>query len=242
MQTGLPPTGTFASFKEAVAAAVKRFAANPFIERLNSAGLSIADYHRYLLTIFWQTYESPATFALAGARCESGHDGVRDYLIRHAGEEHSHWRWVLEDLAATGYTGPDPRGGYPTPACERYIAYNFYFAFRYPIGRLGVAAYLEGIGAAYGKPCALQLARTLYLGSGQMRFLLGHGDTDVGHTQDIYDTLAAAELTASDWARLAHAAEAASSSYEAMYAEMLAQSQGAPTDLHTNDGAALAQQ
>lgn len=135
----------------------------------------------------------------------------------------SEWRqernrqWVIEDLRATGFTGPDPRTRFPHPATQRYIALNVYLAIRMPIARLAIAAFLEGVGATHGKNYATKLCVRLGLTASQAKFLFGHGDTDVGHMEDIMRVLGEADLTPYEWAWMGHAARTAASLYGEMY-------------------------
>lgn len=215
------PTATREGFTRVVETAIDRFRDNPVLRAVDAGTFGIEDYHSFLGMIFHQTFEGPASFALAGSRCDVRHHAIRDYLIEHAEEERSHWEWVIEDLYSTGYGGPDPRGTFPRPACQAYIAFNTYLAVRAPVARLGSAAVLEGIGAGNGRRYGEALCRVLNLGPSQVKFILGHGDTDVGHTADIIRVLSEADLSAYDWAWLCHAAEAAGELYRKMYEAVL---------------------
>jgi hypothetical protein len=213
------PKSTFEQFEKAVTEGIQYYSQNLLLKRLASSDIRISDYHNYLLAIFHQTYQAPSTFALAGAHCDLRQFKIRDYLIKHAEEERAHWEWVIEDLQNTGYTGPDPRNTFPDPACQSFIAFNLYLAIRHPISRLGTAAVLEGIGASYGRKTAETLIRQVGLKENQMKFIFGHGDTDVGHTKEIFDLLRESHLSEYDWAFLCHAAKTSSRLYRAMYDE-----------------------
>jgi hypothetical protein len=39
------------------------------------------------------------TFARAAVNCDWRHELAKEYLLRHAEEERTHWRWVLDDLS-----------------------------------------------------------------------------------------------------------------------------------------------
>lgn len=209
-------------FLETVQQAVERFPRNRMCRRLDEGQLAMADYHAVLLMIFHQTVEGQSTFALAGAHCPPRLHEVRDYLLQHADEEKSHWEWVINDLHNTGYSGPDPRGLFPQPACQAYIAFNVYTAIRMPLARLAIAATLESIGAGHGKDYATRLCQRLALMPPQASFFYGHGDTDVGHTAEILALLDKQSLSASDWDWMCHAAHTAGRLYTVMYDEALA--------------------
>jgi hypothetical protein len=211
------PRSDSAQFSALVADLIAAFPQNKLCQKLDSGVFTLRDYHGFLNMIFHQTFEAASTFALAGAHCDPRRHAVRDYLIEHAQEEKDHWQWVIEDLRATDYTGPDPRTRFPHPACQRYLALNVYVAVRMPIARLATAAFLEGIGATYGKKYATKLCRTVGLTTSQAKFVFGHGDTDVGHMDDIMQVLREAEPTPYEWAWMGHDARTAASLYGEMY-------------------------
>jgi hypothetical protein len=61
----------------------------------------------------------------------------------------------------------------------------------------------------------------LNLSQDQVRFFDGHGDTDIGHTKDIFDVLERSELSSDEWQRMCHIAEVAGTLYRNMYSETL---------------------
>jgi hypothetical protein len=200
---------------------VEAFPQNALCRKVDAGTITLADYHAFLNMIFHQTFEGPSLFALAGAHCDTRRHAVRDYLIEHAEEEKSHWEWVIDDLRSTGFTGPDPRERFPLHPCQQYVAFNAYCAMRMPPARLAIAAVLEGIGAAHGKNYATKLCRALGLSHDRAKFLFGHGDTDVGHAEDIFRVLGAADLSPYEWAWMGHAARTAADLYRAMYDGMV---------------------
>jgi hypothetical protein len=189
--------------------------------KVDAGAVSLSDYQRFLNMIFHQTYEAASTFALSGANCDLRRSAIRDYLITHSDEEKDHWQWVIEDLRSTGFVGPDPRSRFPYPACQRYLAFNLYVSVRMPVARLASAAFLEGMVAAHGKKYATKLCVTLGLSPEQAKFLYGHGDTDVGHTEDILRVLGEADLSSYEWAWMSHTARTAADLYKDMYDEVV---------------------
>ncbi len=208
-----------AAFESVVAAQVEAFAQTPAYRKLRNQTLTLQDYHDVLLAILPQTLDGPVTFALAAGFVPPAYPDVRSYLLHHAEEEKLHWQWVIEDLAHTGYRGPDPLTSFPTVSAAAYVAYNYSVAMRFPVGRLAIAATLESIGARYGGDSARRLMTQLNLQPHQVRFFEGHGDTDIGHTQDILDVLQTCSLSPDDWHRMCHIAEVAGHLYRQMYTE-----------------------
>jgi 3-oxoacyl-[acyl-carrier-protein] synthase III len=206
-----------ADFKAAVLQEAETFNRARAVERLLAGSFSMADYHRILSTIFHQVSESSSTFALAAANLPFEKYEAKSYLMKHAEEEKSHWEWIISDLKTTGYGGPDPQASYPSREAAAYVAFNYATAQRTPIARLGIACMLETLGATYGKQYAMKMAATLGLRKDQMMFYLGHGDTDVGHTEEIYEVLASSRLSPREWSQLIHSVEVAGHLYRQMY-------------------------
>ncbi len=209
--------GSREGFREAVAAAVAAFPDNEMCRRLDHGALEMGDYHALLLTLFHQTFEGPGTFALAGFHCPTRFEGARKYLVHHAEEEQEHYLWVIDDLRATGYEGPDPRGTFPCPETQAYVAFNVYTATRHPVARLAIAAVLEGIGGRWGTQYGTRLLQALHLQKRQAKFFLAHGELDKGHVEEVFEVIDGCELTPLEWAWMGHAARTAGALYRAMY-------------------------
>lgn len=205
------------TFHEAVATAIAAFPDNGICRRVDAGTLERGDYHALLRTLFHQTWEGPATFALAGFHIDPRHTEARAYLMHHAEEEKEHWRWVINDLRATGDDGPDPRESFPCVATQAYVAFNVYVATRAPLARLGIAAVLEGIGGRWGGDYGGRLCRGLSLTRAQASFFLSHGELDKGHVEDIFGVLDRTTLTERDWAWMVHAARTAGVLYRGLY-------------------------
>lgn len=216
------------SFEPAVRALIAQGATNPMARRIDEGPVTMRDYHSVLYTLFHQVSSSSGTFALAASQLDQDHWEAKTYLLHHADEEKTHWQWILSDLRETGFAGVMPDQALPSVACEAYIAYNYYVAQRRPLCRLAIAAVLEGLGATYSKTYATKLAQLLSLRPTQLRFFLGHGDTDVGHVQDIFDVLRRSPLGDRDWTLMEHTAKTAFALYRGMYEEAAQRSAGRP--------------
>jgi hypothetical protein len=208
-------------FQATVNESMMAFPSNKICKKIENGTFNLTDYHNILLMIFHQTFEGPSTFALAGAHCPPKEHEVRDYLLQHAEEEKSHWQWVISDLKNTGYTGLDPRTLFAQPSCQAYIAFNVYTAIRSPISRLAIAAVLESIGANYGKIYAEKIMQILKLKDDQIYFFLGHGDTDIGHTEQIFEIIGNTSMSTDDWKWMCNVARIAGLLYTAMYNEAI---------------------
>lgn len=208
-------------FQAIIETCVRTFAENLMCDKIKSKKVTLIHYHRLLKTIFHQTLNGPSYLAIAGANCSFAHQHIKEYLIHHAEEEKSHWKWILDDLRVTGYKGADPRTEFPTPACSAYIAFNYFIANKYPIGRMGIAIMLETVASRVGGPLAADLVRQIKIPKEGASFFLSHAETDVGHTEALEAVLEKEVLSSAEWGWMCHCAETAFFLYREMYNEVI---------------------
>jgi heme oxygenase len=214
-------SSTRLEFVKTLEKALAEFQQCAFLKRIDEKRVTLANYHTLLHLLFHQVETSSSTFALAGANCDLRRAVARDYFIKHAEEERTHWTWILNDLKNTKYAGPDPRDFFPHEATQAYISFNFYVASRMPLARLGIAVMLEGLGAQYGQKYARKVCEILQLKESQATFFFGHGETDKMHTKQIWQVIDQCELSGEEWAYLRFAASTAFKMYRRMYDEAL---------------------
>lgn len=205
------------TFFDCVASRINSFETARIFTLLKEGQLNIGHYHSLLCTLFHQSHSTPYTFAKAAANCSWRHEQIKEYLLKHAEEERTHWRWILADLKSTEYQGADPRSTFPHPTCEAYISFNERIADHMPIARLAIAIVLEGIGEKFGEAYGRQLLRALNIGPEQATFFLRHGETDKVHAQELRELITGADLTSDEWNWMVHAADIAGRFYRAMY-------------------------
>ena len=206
--------------RDTVDSAIGQFPENTVCRRVDAGDFALADYQKVLRMIFHQVHEAPFTFALAGVNCGPHQRNAKEYLLHHAEEEKSHWRWILNDLRETG-SSCNPESLLPLPACQDYISFNYYVAMKMPIARLAIAAVLEGIGARYGGQYATRICQLLSLTPKQTQFYAGHGNTDREHILDLWRVIEDHQLSDDEWRWMNYAAETASRLYRRMYEEAL---------------------
>ena len=212
------PVSSYEGYVASVNSAVKSFLdGNLITEALEKGEFAMANYHALLRTIFHQVYFSSTSFSLGGAMSSRLSEPVRAYLMHHAEEEKDHWRWILNDLKATGYSGPDPVREFPNWAAQAYLSYGVFLALFNPFGRLAMAQVLEGISGTFGTKYGMRAAEILKLNKDQMQFFLAHGELDQGHSAEIADVIARESLTPAQWAELGHVAETTAHLYRQLY-------------------------
>lgn len=213
--------GNKEEFEQVLAYVLQDFPTNKLCKRVMDGEFTTAEYHKLLVRLFHQVYFSSNTFALAASGIGLDREAARDYLIKHAEEEKGHWRWILNDLEKTNYTGPDPRSHHPSEPTQSYISFNFYVAAVAPIARLGIAAMLESLGATFGKQYITKFLESTGLKPNQGVFFFGHGDTDVGHTREIMEVIRSSNLSELEWGWMVHSALTGYKMYRRIFEESL---------------------
>jgi hypothetical protein len=204
-------------FSQTVEMAIAQFPTNRLCKRIDDGSINISHYHAILTTIFHQTYSSPYTFARAAVNCPWRYEIAKEYLLRHAEEERTHWRWILDDLTSTDYSGRSPREGLPNLSCQAYIGLNYFVAEHMPVSRLAIAAVLEGIGARHGTIYPGRLIKSLGLDRDQASFFLSHAETDQTHAAEIKDIISQCDLGSKEWEWMNYSARTAGQFYRGMY-------------------------
>jgi hypothetical protein len=194
------------------------FPDNRLCRRVLAGQVSLADYHKVLVTLFHVSHEAANVSALAAAQCPIGMEDVRDYLLRHAERVRDNWRWVLSDLAATDYRGPDPRQGFPIPSVQAFVAFNYYIALRLPAGRLVIIAMLNALLSNFGQNYSAKLFQILNLKPSQASFFYRTQPSDDG----LLDVLRQAPIPEIQWPAMANAARTAARFYTDLYDGVLA--------------------
>ena len=212
------PKSDFTRYQKTQEAAVQDFLkVNKVFEFLDGSSFTMRHYHGLLKSIFHQVYFSSTSFAISGAMSSTSSVAVRRFLLHHAEEEMDHWQWILQDLKATGYKGPDPREEHAHWAAQAYLSYGVYLAFFNPTGRLAMAQVLEGISSAFGSKYGGKALENLKIPREHAKFFLLHGELDQGHAREIGMLLENESLSPEGWSDLEHVARTTSILYKNLY-------------------------
>ena len=203
---------------DAIDAAIRSFESNRLIRKVAAEEATPRDYVALLLTLYHQVKSSAVTFAAAAAAAAGRSRDAAEYLMDHAHEEAGHYRWILNDLDAAGYDGPGPEAlPIPKPTLA-YIGVNHHCAAHWPLSRLAIAAFLEGVsgrlGSAYGLLAAMGQLVVLLYGI----YLISIGDFTAGflvsffmYVTTFYDPLrqlaalwAGFQVAIAGWDRISH--------------------------------------
>lgn len=208
---------SYEDFTAAVNAAISGFERNDLVSLLQSGAIRRSHYVRLLEILFHQTYFGPYTFAVAAVRCPYSHVDAKEYLLRHAQEEMTHWRWLKNDLRALGACLEHLEEAEPYASCAAYVGYNRHVAELFPLGRLAIAAVLEGLSARFGRTYGIHLMQRLELKSEHLSFFLSHSQTDEVHSLELSEVLTKLHLSSAEWRRMSEVARNAGILYTKMY-------------------------
>lgn len=161
--------------------------------------VTIDHYKRLLTSLYYQTRDSSYSFALAASSTPWQHVEIKEYLLKHAWEEHSHWRWILDDLRALGFENPNLVHLPAPPSANTYVALNRFWATEFGPSRLAIASVLEGFAAYAGRSLLPKLVLKLGITKEQATFFLSHSVTDVGHTHELESVLSTSSLSEVEW-------------------------------------------
>jgi hypothetical protein len=190
------------------------FPDNAAAHRILEGSFTMSDYHTLLLSLFHTTHEGPSISALAASRCPWGYEPAREAMLRHAAEGGSHWRWILDDLANTDFQGPDPRSTFPGTEAQAYVAFNYYVAFKAPVGRLGIIAVVDSIARSFGANYSSKLFQCLNLKPHQATFFYRRDEREREPVTDVLERL---PMTEDDWQWMVNAARTAGTLYKQIY-------------------------
>ncbi len=205
------------ALRESIQTSIEDFRSTKVLRKLEAEQLTLGEYQEILRKLFFQVLHSSSSFSLAACQCSGSELEAKSYLMRHAEEEKDHWKWILSDLKNTGYSWDNPHATPPEPSTAGYVGFNYFIAQTDPIGRLAIAATLESFGAKFGAWSAKKLQSQLGLDKTQVVFFGGHGDTDVGHTEEIFDVLSRTQLSDRRTRELVSVSRNASALYCRMY-------------------------
>ena len=169
----------------------QRLEATPLIRKLTRGRFELADYHAFLVNLRQQVKDGALWMSRAASNIGEDHLELRSTLMRHAVTEHRDFRLLEQDYVAAGGRLEDIRSAEKNVGSEALSAWMFHEASRPdPFGLLGAMWIIEGLGSVKARPWGLKVQERLGLPDEALRFLLYHGDNDVGHMEEFRGMLA----------------------------------------------------
>jgi pyrroloquinoline quinone (PQQ) biosynthesis protein C len=118
----------------------------------------------------------------AASNISEQHLELRSLLMQHAVAEHRDFRLLEADFVASGGTLARIQNAEKNVGSEALSAWMFHEASHpNPFGLLGAMFIIEGLGSVKAAEWGRLLRKRLGLNEDAVRFLLYHGENDVGH-------------------------------------------------------------
>ncbi|NOK11942.1 iron-containing redox enzyme family protein [Corallococcus exercitus] len=173
---------------------VRELDATPGAQRLFEGRIRQDDYAYYLIQTYQYVRWSTEFLTESGERMkrEGQHTALADLLLQKAREENGHEKWLLQDLAALGWTKERVERAQVCPAVRAYVEWNRFTTLSgVPTAFLGTAYVLEYLSVNR----ATDAKDRLIADSGiphihkAVLFLRGHGAADGDHVAELESVL-----------------------------------------------------
>lgn len=163
----------------------------PLIRKLTRGRFTLDDYRAFLLALRQQVKDGALWISRAASNIDEQHLELRSKLMRHAVTEHRDFRLLDADYVATGGELGEIERAEKNLGSEALSAWMFHEASRpNPFGLLGAMWIIEGLGSIKAAEWGRAVRDRLGLPDEAVRFLLYHGENDVGHIDEFEAMLA----------------------------------------------------
>lgn len=197
------------------------FRPNAFLDAIEDASLTRADYGGLLQNLFHQVELGAISLARAAVNCPNDAVEMRSFLLAHAAEETTHTNWARLDLLALDPKYGEPTQRTPSHSAMMFVSFNDYLSTNFPFARLATSAVLESLASRSDSKGRIAKLRYLGLGEEHCRFILGHSDADPAHEKKVWDVIATLRLDEKQWGWMKYAAKTGGRLYKAMFEEPL---------------------
>lgn len=168
-----------------------RLEQTPLIRKLTRGRFALEDYQAFLVSLRQQVKDGALWMSRAASNVDDEHLELRSTLMRHAVTEHRDFRLLEADYVATGGQLDAIRSADKNIGSEALSAWMFHEASRpNPFGLLGAMWIIEGLGSIKAAEWGAMVRRQLNLPDEAVRFLLYHGENDLGHIAEFEAMLA----------------------------------------------------
>jgi 3-oxoacyl-[acyl-carrier-protein] synthase-3 len=161
------------------------------LRKLARGRFTLDDYRRFLVELRQQVKDGALWMSRAASNVGEAHLELRSSLMRHAVTEHRDFRMLEADYVSTGGELETIQSAEKNAGSEALSAYMFNEASKPdPFGLLGAMWMIEGLGAIKAREWGRLAQRSLGLPDAAVRFLLYHGENDLGHIEEFKEMLA----------------------------------------------------
>lgn len=144
--------------------------------------IALATYQAFLHEAYHHVKHTVPLLMACGARLPDRQEWLREAVAEYIEEETGHQEWILNDLAATGASAEETRGGRASMATDVMVAYAWDTVLRRnPVGFFGMVLVLEGTSVAIATQAAESIQQCLGLPDQAFSYLRSHGSLDQEH-------------------------------------------------------------
>ena len=155
---------------------------SPIIRRCMVGDITLDDYVAFLAQAYHHVKHTVPLLMAVGARLPEEKEWLREAVAEYIEEELGHQEWILNDIAACGFSKDDVRHSRPSAATEMMIAYAYDTVQRVsPIGFFGMVHVLEGTSVTTADIAADAIKKALDLPDSAFSYLRSHGALDQEH-------------------------------------------------------------
>lgn len=200
-----------------------RLEQTPLIRKLSRGRFTLQDYQAFLVGLRQQVKDGALWMSRAASNIDEAHLELRSALMRHAVTEHRDFRLLEADYVASGGELETIQSAEKNIGSEALSAWMFHEASKpNPFGLLGAMWIIEGLGSIKAREWGRLVQKRLDLPDEALRFLLYHGENDVGHIEEFKEMLAMVLPDAETARRIVRTAEVTARLYALQIEEIAA--------------------
>jgi pyrroloquinoline quinone (PQQ) biosynthesis protein C len=174
----------FAELQLRTEAERRHLLAAPVIADCLAGHVSLETYGAFLAQAYHHVRHTVPLLMACGSRLPARLEWLRAGVVEYVGEEYGHEQWILDDLEAVGLARDFAECSGPSLATEVMVSYAYDTVLRKnPAAFFGMVFVLEGTSVALATQAAEIIMRELALPRRAFRYLLSHGNLDVGHVE-----------------------------------------------------------
>lgn len=154
----------------------------PIIQRCLQGEVTLPEYVDFLQQAYHHVKHTVPLLMATGARLPEAKEWLREATAEYIEEELGHQEWILNDIAACGYSKEQARTSTPNASTELMVAYAYDMVNRVnPLGFFGMVHVLEGTSINIASLAADKIQAALGLPNQAFSYLHSHGKLDIKH-------------------------------------------------------------
>lgn len=161
----------------------------PLVQRAINGSITLDEYVAYLCQAYHHVRHTTPLLMATGARLAADKEWLREAVADYIEEEIGHQEWVLNDLAACGFSRDKARTSMPNFSTELMVSFAYDSINRIsPLCFFGMVQVLEGTSIRLAERAADSIQSALHLPNHAFSYLRSHGALDQDHIK-FFETL-----------------------------------------------------